>query len=294
MRLNFADTTFTSTAPASNIISSSSALVFDGESTLNLTGVSTGNNTQTFNGTTLNGFGNVTITAGAAAKGVLLNLGAITRNARGGININAPTVNTTVSATNGVTTSTLNDVNSGILGGWATVGNADWAMNNGTDIVAYAAYTPLTSGGGGTQNATNFTSAGSVQTVATTGNSLKMTGGTLDLATNNVGVTVNGANGGVLTTGTATVATSTTGILGAGSGNELILSGSGTLTISGNGLIGANAGSLTKIGPNTVVISGANSYTSGTTLNSGTLQVQNANALGTGAITFRGGTLTTR
>lgn len=292
--LNFADATFTTPAPTSNIISSSSRLVFDGESTLALTGKSAVQTSQTFNGTTLNGFGSVTLAAGAnnAGSGVALNLGAITRNAGGGINITQPTVFTTISATNGVTTTTANDVNSGILGGWAIVGNADWATNNGTNIVALAvgSYTVLTTAGG-TQNATNFRNdTGNVTlTGAVTANSLKLsTAGTITMGANNI--TLNGTKGGILTTAATTINTSGGGVLSAGSGNELILSGNNTLTITGNNLIGNNAGSLTINGG--AIISGANSYTGGTTLNSGTVQVQNNSALGSGAITFRGGVIT--
>ena len=82
--LNFADATFTTTAPTSNIISSSSRLVFDGESTLALTGKSGVQTSQTFNGTTLNGFGFVTLAAGAnnAGSGVVLNTLAPSRVTR--------------------------------------------------------------------------------------------------------------------------------------------------------------------------------------------------------------------
>ena len=145
---------------------------------------------------------------------------------------------------------------------------------------------PLTTAGGGTQNATNFSGAGVTLTNAITANSLKLTGGTLTLGAKNV--TLNGTNGGILTTGTTTIDTTGGGILSAGAGNELILAGSGLLGISGNNLIGNNAGSLTKIGPGGLIISGANSYIGGTTLNSGTVQLGNSSALGSGAITLRG------
>jgi len=290
LALNFADTTFTSTAPTINIISSSSRLTFDGESTLALTGKSGSFTSQTFNGTTLNGFGFVTLAAGAnnAGSGVVLNLGAITRNAGGGINITQPTVFTTISATNGVTTTTANNA-SGILGGWATVGNTDFATNNGTNIVAYSAYTALpTSGASSTTvyNGGSITLAGDL----TTGAIKFTTAGTTTLGAFNL--SVNGTNGGILTTAAETIDTTGGGVLSAGSGNELILGGSATMTISGNNLIGANSGSLTKINSNNVIISGANSYTGGTVINSGTVTAGSATSLGTGAITFHGGVLT--
>lgn len=45
---------------------------------------------------------------------------------------------------------------------------------------------------------------------------------------------------------------------------------------------------MTKSGDGTLVLSAANTYSGGTTLSSGTLQVENAAALGTGTLTFTG------
>jgi len=59
---------------------------------------------------------------------------------------------------------------------------------------------------------------------------------------------------------------------------------------SANGF-GINDGTLTKSGAASVTINTANSYFGGTTLNSGTLNLGNASALGTGAIIINGGTL---
>lgn len=58
---------------------------------------------------------------------------------------------------------------------------------------------------------------------------------------------------------------------------------------------GAGAISLTKAGPGTLVLSGTNAYTGGTTIQQGILSVAADNNLGnsTGALTFNGGTLLT-
>jgi autotransporter-associated beta strand protein len=53
----------------------------------------------------------------------------------------------------------------------------------------------------------------------------------------------------------------------------------------------AGSGALTKNGTGKVTISTANTYSGGTTLNSGTLVINNAAAIGTGALTIAGGTL---
>lgn len=59
---------------------------------------------------------------------------------------------------------------------------------------------------------------------------------------------------------------------------------------SGAGVI-AGSGAITKSGIGALTISTANIYSGGTTLNAGTLNVNNAGALGTGALTVNGGTL---
>ncbi|MFC7397598.1 beta strand repeat-containing protein, partial [Chelatococcus sp. GCM10030263] len=70
--------------------------------------------------------------------------------------------------------------------------------------------------------------------------------------------------------------------LGSGGGAIDVAQGATTLTMSG---VAAGAGSLTKNGPGTLVLSGANTYTGGTTVSAGILRAGSANAFGTGAIT---------
>ncbi len=52
-------------------------------------------------------------------------------------------------------------------------------------------------------------------------------------------------------------------------------------------------GSMTKTGAGTLILTGGNSYAGGTFLNAGKLNINNASALGYGALTFNGGTLQT-
>ena len=54
---------------------------------------------------------------------------------------------------------------------------------------------------------------------------------------------------------------------------------------------GANALGITKLGSNTLTLSGSNTYTGPTTVKSGTLQVNGASALGSGPLTVSGGAL---
>ncbi len=53
----------------------------------------------------------------------------------------------------------------------------------------------------------------------------------------------------------------------------------------------STSGALEKIGAGTLVLSGTNSYSGGTTISAGTLEVGNSEALGSGTVTLAGGTL---
>ena len=61
-------------------------------------------------------------------------------------------------------------------------------------------------------------------------------------------------------------------------------------TLSDGGII-SGAHSLTKAGAGTLTLSGANTYSTGTTLTAGTLNINNAAAIGTGTFTINGGTI---
>jgi autotransporter-associated beta strand protein len=144
------------------------------------------------------------------------------------------------------------------------------------------------------------------------GAAIAITGGT---------VVLTGANsfsgGTTLTAGTLTVGNSSA--LGSGAlamaqgttlgfdsngnytlGNNITISGdpifdvpSGTQTISGNitdATLPAPAGIVEKNGAGTLVLSGTNTYSGGTTINAGTLQATNNSSVGTGTVTFNAGT----
>ena len=68
------------------------------------------------------------------------------------------------------------------------------------------------------------------------------------------------------------------------------VSGTGSTTLTGSGAIGGSA-SLVKSDDGVLTIETANSYSGGTTLNAGSLNVNNASALGSGVVTIAGGTL---
>ena len=108
-------------------------------------------------------------------------------------------------------------------------------------------------------------------------------GGTLEVSSDgNLGQTAGGEglvfNGGTLkTTGSFT------------NSRVVTMTGAGTIDTDGNTLrlsgIVAGSGTLTKSGAGTLTLSAANSYFGGIALSAGTLRVQNANALGSGALT---------
>ncbi len=70
-------------------------------------------------------------------------------------------------------------------------------------------------------------------------------------------------------------------------GRNLQLAGDGAGLVTLSGTIGQQAGqvgSITKLGTSTFVLSGANTYSGGTTINGGTLTVAAGSSLGTGAV----------
>jgi fibronectin-binding autotransporter adhesin len=65
----------------------------------------------------------------------------------------------------------------------------------------------------------------------------------------------------------------------------LTINWKGTLTLNGYLSDTTTGGAVIMSGPGTLVLSNTNSYTGGTTINGGTIQISNSSALGTGALT---------
>jgi len=82
---------------------------------------------------------------------------------------------------------------------------------------------------------------------------------------------------------------SLTGNISAGA-NAITLDGSGINTTL-SGIISGTGGSIIKNDAGAATLTAANTYTGGTTINNGTLNANNATALGTGTVTLAGGTL---
>lgn len=328
---------FANGASATNLLAATGAVTLGGSittqgqvglttvlPTLSMTGKASTTNSQAINGLTLNAASSVvSVTANATANPIVLNLGAITRNAGGLVNFVNPTG--TLSATNGITTSAAVDPTTGILGGWATVGGNDYATKSGDNIVAYSGYTALTTGSTITSNTASNLRVTTAAISASTAN-----GVTTDIGTLSLGTGASGTN--TITVGTA--GTGSTGILRLGAQGGILI-GSGTVAstrlaignVNGNGKLtaggaddtageiaimnfGSGSSNFVQIrstivdngtgavrlvlgqysGGNVgVILAGANTYSGGTWLNSGRLRVDNASGLGTGIVNIATG-----
>jgi autotransporter-associated beta strand protein len=116
---------------------------------------------------------------------------------------------------------------------------------------------------GGTLAITNASGLGT-----TAGSTTVENGATLDIKGVNVGAEAITLNGGTLKTSTGT--SSLSGNVGLGANSTFDVSGT-QLTLSG--VVLGNGFGVTKSGSGTLVLSGANTYTGSTTINSGTLRL---------------------
>jgi autotransporter-associated beta strand protein len=293
---------FTNATSAVNLIDSSSVLVLGGGA-LQVKQKSATATSQTFASTTVNpGFSKVTgtqVTSGA----LTLALGAITHNYGGSADFASPT--------GGAITTTSANVN-GILGGWATVGNAvsssttgDWAANDGSgNIIPLPAgnYTTVTVNndgtGASTQNWRNTAVMG--LTASATINSLQQNvdfnvpaGVTMTLGSG--GLMLKGISRWLFAEGGGNVGTSAFITSGLGTGELYVHvpnAGGTDWRIWPIIIDGAVPLQLVKDGPGFVALQNFNTYTGGTMVNGGTLALFNGGAVGAirGTVTVNLGT----
>jgi autotransporter-associated beta strand protein len=271
-------------AATSNIIPNGGDTLTLAGGTFSVNGNATTNGSDTVNGLTLNSGASAITIIQTTNIHTALTLGAITRNTGSTINFTNPTSTTNLDATHGINTSTA--VVNGILGAYATVvnnvGAIDWAMKGGgggNAITNFTPYTTFVATGG--VSTTNYLQTGTLAlTGNVVGNSLKITttgagqsldiGATRTLTLTSGGLLFVGANDYSITNGTLKSNTATN--------SELIVQqwGTGKLTIGSVIADGNGASTLTKAGTGTLILTGANTYTGATTVNAGTLSLDNA------------------
>lgn len=181
---------------------------------------------------------------------------------------------------------------SGIVGGYATMGN-EWATVGGdgriSALATYATDINAASTGGHVKITGGGTTAlaASVQRATLNLQNSSGTANTLDVG---AGQTLTVGDGGILTSGTA-ASQIQNGTLVTGTG-ELVVTNRNALTITSaiNDLTPGTG--LTKSGAGVLTLTGTNGYSGVTAINQGTLVVSSDANLGTGStIEFNGGTL---
>jgi len=266
LALNFA----AAGVPATNIISNSSTLDMAG-GILTLAGAVGVANSQTFSGLNVTAGNNRIAATSGTGGSMTLNLGALTRT--GGLMDFTLPISGAITTTNG----------DGALG-WATVNGTDYAQILAGNITAFTAYAnkddagtwltgDIVSDTGGAAN-TPFanTVAGNVQL-----GGLKYTAAAASTVTVGAGNTL-GVDGTIIVNSSVNNAsqTITGGSITGGGGTLSVLhngAGTGTFTIASTIVDNGGATSFAKGGTGRVALTGANSYTGGTTISGGTLAV---------------------
>lgn len=261
--------------------------------TISATANSNTTTSQTFNSTIINsGASSLSLTNNATS--VTLNLGNLTHNTGGVLNLaTAPSSSIIVG------TGSSNDA-SGIVGPWFTIGSGTslqyGAILSG-NITGYSGQTPASTNFANVTSATtNYSyTGGATPTGNISANTLTQgaTGGTINLG--NHTLTLNGIMIVGNTSGSTISGAAGSSVI-IGTNQELVITQDSTSGLTVNVPIVDNPNgpsSLTYSGGNQVYLLGANSYSGGTTLDSGTLHLGNSTPLGSSGatLTVNGGTL---
>jgi fibronectin-binding autotransporter adhesin len=187
----------------------------------------------------------------------------------------------------------------GIIGGWATANSTDWATTSGGTVVAYTGYK--------TTDPTTWLSsdnvsvtAGTTVVASKTVNTFKMaSSGNVQIAS---GQRLTISAGGVLATGTSAASVDGPGTLTAGSSAAaadlitIVPDAAKVVTIGAPISNNASGGTvaLVKAGNGKLILDNtSNSYTGGTTIAGGRLEIHDAAVIGGGTVTLAGGQLAT-
>jgi autotransporter-associated beta strand protein len=288
----------------SGALSDSGSLTKSGSGTFTLSGANTHSGGTTLSGGQLNinnasALGSGTFTLGNGASFDNTSGGALTNSQSNAISL-------------GGTTSFLGSSSLNLGTGTVTLGgnsqlNVTGGLRLGGDITGSST---LTKAGNGTLTlaGTNFGSAQLVVTAGTltltdanrgswvnTNGAIRLEGGTLSMVNgNNLGAYPGAGGVQVQFAGNSTLRFDGSGSLLANRG--FAISNGVTATIDSQGFtptmnnVVQGGGALAKIGAGALSLGGANTYSGGTTLSAGQLNINNASALGTGTFTMANGT----
>jgi autotransporter-associated beta strand protein len=226
------------------------------------------------------GTGNVTLTAGNLVINNSNALGATAST----LSINGGTIDSTVA---GIINANANPISIGA--DFAFGGTND--LNLGTGAVTGFLVRTITLNGtgktltlGGVWGNTNDNN--NTLTVNGAGNTLSLGGIALVNGGSTARTQTIAGTGNVMVTGAVTNGSST------GATQSLTITSSGTVTLAGNNTY--NGLTTMNSATGTLVLSGSNTGTGGVTLTTGTLQLQNANAIQNSPLSLNGGTLQLR
>ncbi|SNT18069.1 MULTISPECIES: autotransporter-associated beta strand repeat-containing protein, partial [unclassified Azospirillum] len=245
-------------------------------------GVTTGS-TFTISGLITDDSGSFRLTKVGAGT---LELSNATNTFDGGLTISAGTVSAGAVGSLGTGTITLDGGTLSYTGSTATLTNAvTVTANHGTlSNSGNLTISGLLSGGG----TLNKTGSGTL-TLSNTGNEAAMSGGITVLAGTLTITNDDQLSAGTLTLNGGTLSSSGTHTID----NAIVLdddngtiSLTDTLTLSG---VISGTGMLAKVALGTLVLTGNNTYSGGTTIRRGTVQIAGANSLGTGTVTLEDG-----